>query len=305
MRTRWNVSSRSTSPGGSSGPQETLWHGPGFAKSGVSGQNRLVERTPAAHGAYWKSYDFKPGRKRGKLTRFPLGPRNLFGNRPHPFDRQAFDHDGGEIIWHLPNGLQGYMLIDAEGTRIDEGPIDVVSDALKTSGTPAIVNGLSCMACHKHGMIPFQDSIRDHSAVFGVAQRKVQELYPPAAVMEPLVEQDREQFMDALEQCIGPFLRVDGNEGIPIEEFPEPIAEVARMHRLVFLDLETVACELNIADPQQLILRVGLKTLKELGLETLTQKDGVISRLDWEAFDGTSLMQDLANQLGFTPEIAL
>lgn len=111
--------------------------------------------------------------------------------------------------------------------------------------------------------------------------------------------------MDALEQCIGPFLRVDGNEGIPIEEFPEPIAEVARMHRLVFLDLETVACELNIADPQQLILRVGLKTLKELGLETLTQKDGVISRLDWEAFDGTSLMQDLANQLGFTPEIAL
>ncbi|QDU40104.1 hypothetical protein Mal4_44590 [Maioricimonas rarisocia] len=275
----------------------------GFAKSGVSGQNRMVERTDGAFGAYWKSYDFKPGRKRAKLSRFPLGPRNLFAGTSHPFDAQAFEHDGGEIIWHLPNGLQGYMLIDGEGGRIDEGPIDVVSDALKTSGTPAIVNGVSCMACHKHGMIPFQDSIRDHSAVFGAAQRKVQDLYPAASVMQQLVEQDRERFMEALEECIGPFLKTGANKDTPIEDFPEPVAEVARLHRLVFLDLETVACELNIEDPQQLILRVGLRTLKELGLDALAQKDGVISRLDWEAFEGTSLMQDLASQLGFTPQI--
>ncbi|MFG0333237.1 MAG: hypothetical protein ACF8TS_07750 [Maioricimonas sp. JB049] len=274
----------------------------GFAKSGVSGQNRLVERTDAAFGAYWKSYDFRPGRKRAKLTRFPLGPRNLFGNSPHPFEAQAFVHDGGEIIWHLPNGLQGYMLIDGEGERIDEGPIDVVSDALKTSGTPAIVNGVSCMACHKHGMIPFEDSIRDHSAVFGAAQRKVQDLYPTADVMEQLVERDRERFMEALEECIGPFLKTGDNKDTPIEDFPEPVAEVARLHRLVFLDLETVACELNIEDPQQLILRVGLRTLKELGLDALAQKEGVISRLDWEAIEGTSLMHDLAFQLGFTPQ---
>src|SRR5262249_27321672 len=30
----------------------------GFARSGVSGQNRLVERHDALYGAYWKSYDF-------------------------------------------------------------------------------------------------------------------------------------------------------------------------------------------------------------------------------------------------------
>ena len=107
----------------------------GFQQSGVSGQNRLVERHDAEFGAYyWKSYDFKPRRARANLTRFPLGPE--FPGNPYP--RQAFRHDGGEMIFGLPNGMQGYFLSDGKGRRIDEGPTDVVSDALKTSGTPAI-----------------------------------------------------------------------------------------------------------------------------------------------------------------------
>src|SRR5262245_50498485 len=46
----------------------------GFAKSGVSSQNRLIERHEAAYGAYWKSYDFKTNDGTGNLFRFPLGP---------------------------------------------------------------------------------------------------------------------------------------------------------------------------------------------------------------------------------------
>ena len=109
----------------------------GFAGSGVSSQNRLVERHPALYGAYWKSYDFSKNDGTANLFRFPLGP--VFAGNPFP--DQAFEHAGGEIIFNLPNGLQGYLLVDAKGKRIDAGPIEVVSDALKTSGTAAIVTG--------------------------------------------------------------------------------------------------------------------------------------------------------------------
>src|SRR5262249_19257350 len=156
---------------------------------------------------YWKSYDFKPDSGRAKLTRFPLGPLNLFAEGKHPYPKQAFVHAGGEIIFGLPNGLQGYMLVDGKDNRIDEGPIQVVSDALKTSGTPAIVNGVSCMACHKHGMLPLTDTIREGSSVFGEAEEKVRRLYPESKKMNELLDADQRRFLDALDRAVGKFLR--------------------------------------------------------------------------------------------------
>ena len=41
----------------------------GLFASGVSGQNRLVERQDTPSGYYWESYDFKPRRARGSLRR--------------------------------------------------------------------------------------------------------------------------------------------------------------------------------------------------------------------------------------------
>ena len=50
-------------------------------------------------------------------------------------------------------------------------------DKLKTSGTPAIVNGLSCMACHGHGMINLPgDQVRHGSDAKGAALEQVQRL---------------------------------------------------------------------------------------------------------------------------------
>jgi mono/diheme cytochrome c family protein len=275
-----------------------------FAKSGVSGQNRLVERSPAEYGAYWKSYDFKPDNGRGSLTRFPLGPLDLFPEREHPYPRQAFVHDGGEIIFNLPNGLQAYLLVDGKDRRIDEGPIQVVSDSQNTAGTPAIVSGLSCMACHKHGMIPFKDTLNTSSAVFGDAEEKVKALYKDGRAMDRLVGQDERRFLEALEKCIGPHLRVGADKDRPLKEFAEPIGELA--HRYVKgldergLDLKTIACELDLEDPGLLVRRVGEKPLKALGLDAVL-RGGIISRQEWEAVDGTSLMQEVARGLGATP----
>jgi mono/diheme cytochrome c family protein len=127
----------------------------GFTKSGVSDNNRLIERHKSPFGAYWKSYDFSGNQGRQLLTSFPLGP----GKEP-----DTFLHDGSEIIFNLPNGLQAYMLSTADGKRIDRGPTNIVrdpDDIARTGG--AVVNGISCMHCHDQGMIRKKDEIRAYA----------------------------------------------------------------------------------------------------------------------------------------------
>ncbi len=275
--------------------RDKLWRA-GFFPSGVSGQNRLVERHDALYGAYWKSYDFKAGHDRNDLTNFPLGPV-CSGN---DFSDQAFQHDGGELIFNLPNGLQGYLLVDAQDRRIDVGPIAVVGDALKTSGTNEIVNGLSCMTCHKHGMINFKDQIRAGAAVFGNAKRKVERLYPAQAKLDKHLQTDSQQFLQALEQAIAPFLRVGPDANKPLQEFAEPVGQIARLYRTAPLDLQTVACELELSDPQDLPKQLGRQGMQERGLAALPT-GGRIERAAWESGQGMSLLQRISREFGSTP----
>ena len=274
----------------------------GFPKSGVSGQNRMVERseTKFRDVVYWKSYDFKPTNGRANLTRFPLGPLNLFQGQKHPFAAQAFAHDGGEIIFSLQNGLHAYLLVNGKDVRIDAGPIDVVNDPLKTSGTPEIVTGVSCMTCHKHGMIGLEDAIRENNTVVLEPKRQVERLYSAKEEMDGLLERDSKVFLDALEKAIGPFLRVGADKAKPIQEFPEPVGPLARAYRLGYLDLAAAVRELDVDDSATIEKQVGRATLKRLGLAGLLD-GGVVSRLEWESrlegvsirLNGLSLMQQL------------
>ncbi|HRQ89658.1 MAG TPA: hypothetical protein PLA50_12730, partial [Bacteroidia bacterium] len=96
----------------------------GFQYSGVSGANRLIERHEIGkyQGSYWVSYDFTPlsAERTHDLTLAPLGPRDA-GLTDDP--EHAFNHDGGEMVYNLPNGLQGYMLTTSKGKRLGRAPI--------------------------------------------------------------------------------------------------------------------------------------------------------------------------------------
>ena len=113
-------------------PGVRVWRA-GFNNSGVSTNNRVVERHTSRYGAYWKSYDFAGS----------VGAQNIF---THPLN---FNHDGGEAIFNLPNGLQGYYLVNASGFRLDEAPINIVSNP--AASDPTVRNGLSCIGCHTEG----------------------------------------------------------------------------------------------------------------------------------------------------------
>jgi len=272
----------------------------GFTPSGVSGQNRLLERHRIRKygGAYWKSYDFKADNRRAILSQFPLGPE-FPGNE----SKLAFDHDGGEIIFNLPNGLQAYLLIDGNDNRIDAGPIEVVSDALKTSGSPAIVNGLSCMSCHKEGMIdPPADEIRDFARVFGKERDRVRLLYPPKEILEPKIAEDSRRFQTALEAAIGSILKTGDHANRSLGDMPEPVSEVARNYLLEELDLKAVAAELCEPDVNRVRTKIeNDDLLLELGLGVLLRPDGKIKRAFWESTQGgTSVMQLTAYTLDYT-----
>ena len=272
----------------------------GFVRSGVSAQNRLVERHDARYGAYWKSYDFLPDAGRQRLVRFPLGPQLFHDPKlKNPYDNQAFRHDGGEAIFNLPNGLQGYLLVNGKDERIDAGPIQVVSDNNRVSGGFEIVNGVSCMACHAHGMIRFGDGIRDKAAVFGAAAEKVRQLYPERKEMDKLLDRDERKFIAAAEEATMKFL--PDSAGKSLKDFREPVSVVSIDYRLRYLDLKTLATELDLAKPEDVLIGVGKDRLTELGLAHMLQPGGVIPRHEWESVAGYSLMQQLGRPLGRTP----
>lgn len=166
----------------------------GFNGSGVSKNNRLIERYETFFGAYWKSYDFAGNTGVQNLFSSPLGPRK----RPN-----AFQHAGGELVFNLPNGLQAYMLVDQSGRRIDKGPLEIVSDPRRPDR--AVVNGLSCMSCHARGIIFKEDQVRPHvlqnkQAFVDDELKLILALYVPREKMNKAMDEDAARFRAAVEK---------------------------------------------------------------------------------------------------------
>jgi serine/threonine-protein kinase len=266
----------------------------GYTHSLVSEQNRMIERHPLKSGGYyWKSYDFKSSNRTSILSEFPLGP--AFPD--NPFNSLAFEHDGGEIIFTLPNGLQGFLLVDGPGNRIDAGPIEVVADSLKTSGNEQIVAGVSCIACHRVGMIESpDDEVRPFSGAVNDARDLVRKLYPENDEFRKWIRQDRQSYVQALERLL------DGLTGnSKAADLPEPVGEEARRYFLEPLSLERVAAELSVS-PERLRATIEADPrLRELGLRVLLREGGSIKRAAWESPTAFPLMKQTARQFGFDP----
>ena len=238
----------------------------GFARSGVSQNNRLLERHESIFGAYWKSYDFAGNTGRRNLFDHPLGPGNI---------ATSFEHDGGEIIFQLPNGMLAYMLTDAEGRRIERGPIEIVSDPKQPDRR--VVNGVSCMSCHYGGFIQKSDEIRRHVVANVSAYRNTDEilgLYLEDETSKQLIEKDTQGYLQALR-----------SEEIGIDHptrAGEPIVLIANRYHNE-LDLKQAAAEMGMSSQA---LLAELNRLNDTAVDrtvgALKIRGGVIKR---EIFD--------------------
>jgi serine/threonine-protein kinase len=188
------------------------------------------------------------------------------------------------------------MLADAQDRRLDApAPIAIVRDRDEAAGTPEVVNGLSCFACHRNGMKPFADEVRAHPAVFGAAQEKLGRLYAPAAEMDRLLAGDERRFLAALDRALGPFLKVGDDARKDARDLIEPIGEVARLYHKD-LSAEAVAAELGLPTIEAVRNALGADTFRELGLGPLLDAKAVKREL-WEA-KGSSLFHRVSNALG-------
>ncbi len=164
--------------------------------SGVSNHNRMIERHKSKYGWYWKSYDFAGSVGKQDLEQNPLGPNET---------PVTFEHDGGEMIFTLPNGLDGYLVTNAASCRIDVAPTAIVSDP--KSQDKAVRPGSSCMGCHYKGKIPAADFVRD--SITSKKQQFITEhgqkafqavlnLYPPKKEFSAAINQEQQDFLKQL-----------------------------------------------------------------------------------------------------------
>ena len=225
----------------------------GFNDSGVSSNNRVVERHTSRYGAYWKSYDFAGS----------VGTQNIF---THPL---SFTHDGGEIIFNLPNGLQAYYLVDAGGNRLDAAPINIVRNP--AASDPTVRNGLSCIGCHTEGMKTFEDQVRavvKQNPNPPYDKARALRLYTEQSVMAAHVEKDTARYRQALEVSGDVFGGIE-----PVQRFYEAFQRpLDAAHAAAAVDLEIETFLRKIRENT---------SLKNLGLGVLTSEDSSVKRDTW------------------------
>ena len=233
-------------------PGVRVWRA-GTNNSGVSNNNRVIERHTSRYGAYWKSYDFAGS----------IGTQNIF---THPL---AFTHDGGEVVFNLPNGLQGYYVTNATGFRLDDAPINIVSNP--AASDPTVRNGLSCFGCHTEGMKTFEDQVRsviENNATPAYDKEQALRLYVEQSEMDALVQDDMDRYKEALEATDGAFGDIE-----PISRFHEVYQdEVDLAYAAAVVGLEPEAFLENIRE------NIGLQNI---GLLVLDSENGSMKRDTW------------------------
>lgn len=226
----------------------------GFENSGVSKQERVLNRFDsgvAAGYSYWISFDFDGGNGNGDFNR---ANESIFA------DPLGFAFAGGEAIFNLPNGMQGYYVAAADGTRLNEAPVGVVIDPAQNNGI--VTNGASCHSCHNAGLIDFRDTVKDY-----VIQNRVQfdnETYEDVLEQYP----DYDEFKAAMDEDSQLHLQRTERAGVPIGT-PDAISRV-------YLDFQLGMTAERVAGELQVPLEVLMDNLGSLDPQLGVLRDGAI-----------------------------
>jgi hypothetical protein len=238
----------------------------GVRNSGVSQNNRVLERHATVYGAYWRSFDFASSLDDQSIFRDPL--------RLNPA--------GGEIIFNLPNGLQAYFLANGQGRRIDAAPVEIVADR-NNPDDPVVRNGRSCMSCHHDGIRSFKDDVRpviSRQTVGFFERDRALAVYPPQEILDRLVEKDRLRFQRAAQQAgaTSPTAQLEG------------VNSVARRFNAE-LNVNQAAAELGLESRDLEAQLRRSEALVALGYGQLLVPNGAFKRDAWERDFGVAVRE--------------
>ena len=217
--------------------------------SAVSANNRMIERHDLPQGGYyWKSYDMAKSTGDGNLRDRPHGPAD---NEPLDTGLKSFVHDGGEMLFSLPNGMQAYYLSTAAGDRLDDAPEKVVSYQIRPKNKGiTIINGKSCFECHVDGILYKRDQFRSHietTNLFTQPQRELLlEMYVEQKELDAKYKADRDLFVNALDKIGATLVTPDGTKrSKPGPDDQEIITWYADLYEND-LDLDELAAEFGM-----------------------------------------------------------
>lgn len=190
----------------------------GFRNSGMSPQNRIIERHSQVNGlAYWTSYDFSSSAATANIFNNPLGPVTLNGTK-------EFTHESAGIMFQLANGMFAYRVLDNAGAALDKAPTNTVSQNTAPSEfLSAMANGISCMSCHNAGLIHKRDEIRPYAQAnvadfTQVEFEKILNLFPEERIFKETLDKDNAFYFNALSQ-----LGIDPKK-------PDPVSQTFRFY---------------------------------------------------------------------------
>ncbi len=200
-------------------------------KSGVSSQHRAFACYPGTFGSFCESYDYLARKDGGD------GGRAIFK------DPLNLESNGGEYIFKLPNGMNGYYLSKADGTErpddqtsLNVGPTEVVQAPFRRD--KAIINGQTCMACHHNGLLPKKDEMRDfaNKNFTGAKLDRVLARYAPFDTLKKYMEDDNAKTI-AAQRAIGVTAPAD-----PVNELVLRYEDAVRSKK--------IACNAATSDPR-------------------------------------------------------
>ena len=166
------------------------------ARSGVTLNNRSMERFATLTGSYWRTHDFKSSTFKQNTLRL------LDGDTDPP------KGDASEQYGSLPNELFAFWLQNDKGERQDAAPDFIASDGHATSTDRRVHIGVSCVRCHSPGIQPIGDWMR--SVYRGPVQlaspdyeklRRLRQLY--LSDLDGHVRGDQQRYAAALLKCNG------------------------------------------------------------------------------------------------------
>lgn len=164
--------------------------------SGVTVQNRSLERFATINGYYWRSHDFKTSTLKQNTLRLLDG------------DTEPPQGDASEQYAALANGLLAVWLQNADAKRQNVAPPDIASDSHSTSNDRQVHVGLSCFRCHAEGIRPINEWMRNVyrdeiqlTSVDYEKLRRLRQLY--LSDLERHVKADQSAYAIALLECNG------------------------------------------------------------------------------------------------------
>lgn len=205
----------------------------GFSESLDFGITRVLERHEialAANRAMWVAYDVADG--------------DLADNNPF-VDPFGFEPTGIDVMFSLPNGTMAFMITDGNGNRLDEAPLNLLTDEAQEDAV--MLAGISCQRCH-YTVIDHEDELSAailNSQDFNADEKEaVQEIYVDPQEFTQTITLDNTVLANSLQQA--------GLEAQPLEE--PLMGSFVRFQEGV--DLEEAAADLGI-QPNALLTKLS------------------------------------------------